>query len=73
MLLMATASGKNAPKYGARCKSCSLKYAIKFKQKYWQNTTASFGSFILCPRLCALQKLVGQTDIWQQKLVADIF
>ncbi len=30
ILLMATAFGKNEPKYGARHKSCSLKYALKF-------------------------------------------
>jgi hypothetical protein len=29
MLLAATACGKNAPKYGARHKSCSIKYAVK--------------------------------------------
>jgi hypothetical protein len=30
---MATAIGKNAPKYGARHPSCTLKHAIKFPQK----------------------------------------
>jgi len=29
--LMATAFGKNVPKYGARCKNCSLKYSVKFQ------------------------------------------
>jgi hypothetical protein len=34
--LVATALGKNMPRYGARHKSCSLKYAAKFQQKCWK-------------------------------------
>jgi hypothetical protein len=42
---MATALGKNAPKYGALHKSCGIKYAVKLQQKYWQKRTASFVPF----------------------------
>ena len=35
VLFMATAFGNTVTKYGARCKSCNLKYAVKFKQKCW--------------------------------------
>jgi hypothetical protein len=48
MIIMATALGKNAPKYGARHKSFGLKHAVKFQQKSWWNGTASFEPFTLC-------------------------
>ncbi len=32
MLLIGTAFGTNAPKRGALCKSCNLKYAVKLQQ-----------------------------------------
>jgi hypothetical protein len=35
MLSMATAFGKNEPKYGARCKNNILKRAVKFWSKGW--------------------------------------
>jgi hypothetical protein len=57
---METAFCKIVPKYGARCKSCSLKYALKFQCKCWRNKVASFASFTLCWRLCTFQKLVGE-------------
>jgi hypothetical protein len=60
MLLMATAFGKKAPKYGARHKSCSLKYAVKFQPECWCNRAASFAPFNLCWQFCALQKFVGE-------------
>ncbi len=54
MLLTATALNKNEPKYETRCKSCSLKYPVKFWQKCCWNRTASFalqcyaGTFAHC-------------------------
>jgi hypothetical protein len=30
MLLTATTFGNNVPKHGAQCKSCDLKYAVKY-------------------------------------------
>ncbi len=32
--LMVMAFGENAPIYGAQCKNCSLKHAVKFQLKY---------------------------------------
>jgi len=46
-LSMATALGKNAPKYGALHKSCGIKYAVKLQQKYWQKRTAFFCAIYL--------------------------
>jgi hypothetical protein len=46
---MAKAFGKNAPKYGAQCKSFSLKYVVKFQQKCRLNRTACLlnaGAFV---------------------------
>ncbi len=45
--LMATAFGKNVPKYCAWRKSWSLKHAVKFQLKDWQNRRASFVPFTL--------------------------
>jgi hypothetical protein len=62
MLLMAPAFSKNAPKYGARCKICSLQIEVKFQQKFWLKRTASFVAFTLSSCLCAFHKLVGEID-----------
>ena len=60
MIFAATEFGKLVPKYGTEHKSCSLKYAGKFKCKCWQNITASFAPFVLCWCHFELCKLVGE-------------
>jgi hypothetical protein len=42
---MATTFGRNVPKYGAWHKSNSIKYDLKFQQKYWRKRTVSFAPF----------------------------
>jgi hypothetical protein len=59
---MATALGNIAPKFGTRCKSCSLKYAVKFHCKCWQNRSASAAPFILLWQPYVLRKLLGEID-----------
>jgi hypothetical protein len=61
-LWKASASGKNVPKYGAQCKSYSLKYAENFHHRYSWNRRASFAQFTSCWYLCTLHKLVGKID-----------
>jgi hypothetical protein len=57
MLIMATAFGKNVPKYGARCKSCSLKHPLKFQKKCCRNRTAFFAPFSLRWHLCIFRQI----------------
>ncbi len=40
--------------------SCNLKYAVKYRQKSWWNSRASFAPFTLCWRLFVLRKIVGE-------------
>jgi len=67
---MATACSKTAPKYGTHCKSCSLKFDVKFNCKCWQNRTASVVAFTLLWRPCVLGKLLGEMDTWFQSCTA---
>ncbi len=56
MLLKVKALGKNVPKYDARCKKCSLKYAIKFQHKSRRNRKAPFAPFTyILAHLCIAQ------------------
>ncbi len=41
-----TGCDKKLQKYRGRCKSCSLKYAIKFWQKCWHNIKSFFCKFV---------------------------
>jgi len=65
---MATAIGKNAPKYGARHPSCSLKHAIKFQQKCWWNRNTSFASFTFLPEPLRIVQIVW----WNRFLAAAL-
>jgi hypothetical protein len=44
---MAATLGKNVPKYGSLRKSCSPKYAVKFKQQWCHSRRATSEPFAL--------------------------
>ncbi len=69
---MARMFGKNPQKCGAQCERCSLKFAVKFKQKCWWNRTASFAPFTWCSCPCALHSLFGEIDSWIRFLLNPI-
>jgi hypothetical protein len=73
---MATPFGKNVPKMALSANVIALKYAVKFRQKCWQNRTAAFLTFTLCWCLCTLSKLAADIDSWHpfhKKILAQFF
>jgi len=46
-VFMVTVFGKIASKYDTWCKSCNIKYEVKYQHKCWWNQTTSFALFTL--------------------------
>jgi hypothetical protein len=56
MPFMATAFGKNAPKYGTQCKSSSLKICTKFSAKMLLEQKSIFWTiYLMLAPLCIAQ------------------
>jgi hypothetical protein len=70
--LMAKVFSKSGPKYGPRCKSCSLKYALKLSRNIGETEQHILVLFTLCQFFASCANwLVKLTQAWKSAAVTN--